>query len=132
MEKQELRNLLLDAFKELRKEEKFIARANFMCCQSCASYDIWESARKNYFKSRKRGYVYWHRQDEDDFWRSGTMFLAYGSFNEEKDEVEDDEVQMKSPLSCKDVGVKILLALAKRGVRVEWNGEDSQRIRVAV
>jgi hypothetical protein len=52
-------------------------------------------------------YVFYHSQDREDLRESGSCYLAFGGD-----------------------GHKIVKVLNEAGVRTEWNGSDSQRIRM--
>jgi hypothetical protein len=127
MTKIELRKKLLVAFRDLRKQS-ISARANFRCCNSCASYDIWELARDKWKVKPQLGYVFWHKQNEEDLWKRGSMHLAFGTFN---DNGRDGSPKMTSPLSSADVATKVILAFVKHGIRCEWDGDESKKIEVS-
>jgi hypothetical protein len=129
MTKDELREKLILAFKDIRKLG-IVARVNFKCCNSCASYDIWEMTRKNYKKKPKIGYVFWHKQNEEDLQRRGVLHLAYGTFNDFDD--RDVSPRMCSPLSSADVATKVILALVNHGIRCQWDGNEDHKIEVTV
>lgn len=115
---------VLLAFKDLRKEG-IIARANHMCCMTCASYDLGERLEKD---TKKIGAAYWHRQDEwphDELTKlgcrkdenDGTLMIRYfGS----KD-TDDD---------AREIGDKIVAALTKHGVKVKWDRDPNVTIQV--
>jgi len=117
------RKLVLEAFKNLRKQG-LIARANFLCCSNCAGSEI-ESYVSNLPEEkakRIKGCVFWHKQDEDDIWRHGEMYLAYGSIDSSK----HGEVG----LPTKEVGELVVRALKEQGLSVEWDGDPHVRILV--
>ena len=115
------RELVIDAFKELRSKG-FMARANYLCCQSCAGYALAEDAKKRIANGKTvNGVYFWHRQDEEDYEEFGHLFIAYG----------DVEVEGKTyGLSTEQVGLALVTALVKRGVHVQWNGNTNRRILV--
>ena len=55
------------AFRELRKEG-FIAKQNFMCCQTCAWAAIPEKEKK---------VVFYHRQDNDTLKSKNSCYIAW-------------------------------------------------------
>jgi hypothetical protein len=77
------RKAVLQAFKALRKEG-FIARANFMCCMSCACAEIATKVAAKGGDPGKTSYVFWHKQDEEyafpKRWgrKSGSLYLRWG------------------------------------------------------
>jgi hypothetical protein len=121
-EKMELKEKLKAAFKELRGNG-FLARCNFSCCQTCGSYDLSEKAKEIAEKKniRKRGYAFWHKQDEDRLWEHGSVHIAFSTFTKEDEGFNSD-------LSDADVAKEIILALVKQGIRCEWNGDINCRI----
>jgi len=117
-----MRQRLLEVFKELRKEG-FLARANFMCCQSCAGYDLAERATKLRDKGKViKGVVYWTRQDEEDLRRHNKVYLAYGPCDTGK--------YGTIGLPTKKVGEIVCRKLDKYKIPYEWNGDPSVRILV--
>lgn len=118
------RELLLDAFAALRKQG-FLAIANHMCCQGCASSDLNAKAIARAAKhgdGRAKGIVFWHRQDEEGWQESGGMYLAFSSATNDKD--------LDIGWSTVEVGKAVVLELVKRGVRAEWDGTTNHRIWV--
>jgi len=113
----ETRSKVVTAFRKLRSKG-FIARANYLCCQTCAGHAIGEELDKQIALGKKmNGYVFWHRQDEDSYWRTGVLFLAYGGAGE---------------TSTEKAGRTVVETLEACGLKVEWNGDIGQRIRVIV
>ena len=122
MTKSEVRSNILKAFAELRKEG-YLARANHLCCQNCAGYDLTEKAGKLVEKGKEvKGCVFWHSQDEDDWKSRGSMYLAFGDMNSTK--------HGKIGLSSKEVGENVVKKLKKFKVPFEWDGSSRTRIRV--
>jgi len=114
-----VRTNLLKAFKELRKEG-IVARANYMCCQSCGCAGIDEALVKN---PKKIGFTFWHHQDNEDLQNSGKVYLAYGIHaGDETDEECDKKVLL--------VANKIVDKLKEAGLIIEWNGNTNTRILV--
>ena len=127
--KKELREKLKQAFRDLRTQG-IMTRVNFRCCNTCAAYEIWEKARKNWEKDPKLGYAFWHAQNEEDLWERGRLHIAFGSFNDYCD--RKAPTPMSSPLSSADVGAKVILALVKQAIRCEWNGDENVKIEVMI
>ena len=111
----ETRRRVLIAFKQLRKENNLIARANYMCCTSCAGYQISEDLEAYELKGKpKAGHVFWNRQSEQSFQSTGEVYLQFSGTN-------DDTVE---------VGRIIAKTLRDNGIVVEWNETPTQCIRV--
>jgi len=122
MTKQETRSKVLDAFKELRKMG-FLARANFLCCQNCAGYDLTKRAVKLVNKGRDvKGCVFWHGRDEENYKNYGEWFLAFGQL--------ESDIKGNIGLPSKEVGEIVVKELKKRNVNVEWNGDPNTRIKI--
>ena len=117
MVRHEVRSNILKAFAHLRRKG-IIARANFLCCQNCAGYDITQIAIKQINKGKEvNGYVFWHGQDEESWQRNGSMYLAFGDIG-------------KIGLETTEVGKIVVEALKKYNVPYEWNGSAKTRIKV--
>lgn len=61
-----------------------------------------------------KGYVFFHRQDNESRVAGREFFLAYGGADS----------------SGLDVGMMVVGALASHGVRTEWDGDTNTRIKV--
>lgn len=117
-----MRNKLLEVFKELRKEG-FLARANFMCCRTCAGYDLACRAEKLYDQGKEiKGAVFWTRQDEQDFRRSNKMYIAYGPLGTKK--------HGTIGLPAETVGKILCEKLTKYNIPYNWDGNPNVRILV--
>lgn len=99
------------AFKELRKLG-IVARQNFMCCQSCG----WANISKDEPK-KTIGYAFYHAQDAERLKEDGKVNIAYDTANEKK-------------FTQEQIGIKVALALANNGLKVNWSGEKGMRIEV--
>lgn len=120
---QELKNKLRTAFAILRKNG-YIARMNFLCCQSCAGYALSEKAHELAERGKEiKGVVFYHKQDEENLQRSGECFLAFG------DITHDDK---KYGLSTKQVGKIASIILEEVGLQVDWDGTENTRIKVSL
>jgi hypothetical protein len=117
------RGMLVKAMEDLRKEG-LIARSNFMCCQTCAGYDIAQkvSDMTTEEAGKVNGCVYWHRQDEDDLRERGALYLAYGPLETTR--------HGTIGLPTEVVGRMVVKALEARGLTVKWNGNGNDRIWV--
>ncbi|MCX5396606.1 hypothetical protein [Streptomyces sp. NBC_00102] len=89
------------------------ARQNFTCCRSCGMSEVWaedESAR---------GFVFFHSQGTASAVSGHGLALYYGGF--------DDSEETTSA-----TGHEVATALRDAGLAVEWDGDPSKAIEVAV
>lgn len=70
----ELQNKLDKLFEAL-EQVGYFARQNFMCCQTCACYEIPESYSKKY--------VFYHEQDTENAISSNSLHLAWAGNGKE-------------------------------------------------
>jgi len=114
---------LKKAFKDLRKEDKLLARMNFLCCTTCAGYELATTAENLYEKGKKvNGCVFWNRQSHRSFLKEGELYLQYGPLHTEKFGIIG--------LDAKEVGKIVCKKLEKYGIEYEWNGDPDQAILV--
>ncbi|MFF5233529.1 DUF6891 domain-containing protein [Dactylosporangium sp. NPDC000521] len=90
-----------------------VAREDFACCQSCGTSEISAEVSKG---MPARGYVFYHGQDAERAAKSGTLWLAYGSFDEQT--------------GAARVGGEVVAALRGEGLEVDWTGDADQRIHI--
>lgn len=119
MELTHSREELLVVFKTLRKH-KLMARANYMCCGSCAGAGIHDDKQKS--KREYIGYVFWHNQDEEKlYWKKEPgVYLGFGSFEADENGSEN----------TKKIGDLIAEEFRKAGFELRWDGTGSSRIFV--
>lgn len=117
-DKAEIRERVRKAFVELRKKN-ILARMNFMCCQSCAGYQLGDDAKKR----NAKGWVFWHNQDEDSFQRNHTLFIAFTG-------VDESGAKPKKANKTVTIGRELYDALKAQGLYVDWNGSKDRRIEV--
>ena len=92
-----------------------IARGKFWCCQSCGCYAMSGIIEKRKAKGKEeKGYVFFHRQDNESRVAGSNFFLAYGG----------------ADLDAAAVGAMVVDALASHGVKTEWDGDIGRRIEV--
>jgi len=104
------------AFAEL-EAEGIVARQNFSCCQNCGHSEIGGVIAQA--EGPVDGYTFYHCQDTEGAVEGGFLYLAYGATR------DGDEAVVA-------VGRRIVAALERAGLTVEWNGSRSQRIGVHV
>jgi hypothetical protein len=122
MEKQKVRNNVLKAFAQLRKEG-YLAKANYLCCQTCAGYALTATAVKLVKAGKEiKGCVYWHKQDEKNFWKNGIFYLSFGPL--------DSKQHGKIGLPTIKVGKHVVAVLKQHSVKTEWDGTEYARIKV--
>jgi hypothetical protein len=105
---------LNELFKALRSEG-LVARQNFKCCGTCASYDLGLVLEE---KTDKKGCAYYHQQDTPGINR-GYVYIGYGG----RPDVEgcDDTIE---------VGRAISDTAGKLKIPVVWDGFSHSRIRL--
>lgn len=110
-------------FPELRKHG-LLARMNFECCSSCASYALYEDMKRINIQNNKKkkiiGSVFYNRQDEDHLKRTGIVYLKYMAANEDND---TDAVA---------IGMLIRTISERFNLQVTWDGTSSRAILVSV
>ena len=118
---------LKDAFALLRKEG-LIAKQNFSCCGSCASYEIGEQARKRAKKFGKypKGCVFYNRQSTQGMYETGTVYLSYSGF-----ETRNGKLR-KECLSDTEIGELIVDKMSEVGLATDWNGDPAKCVMVDV
>ena len=97
---------LYAAFRELRKDG-IDARANFMCCSSCAVAAL--------DKSDGNGGVYWHAQANDFFNERGYVHIGF---------VGDCDHEQRG------VALRLVSTLKDYGLDVEWDGDLGSKVVV--
>lgn len=123
MTRNEVRSNILKAFAHLRRKG-IIARANFLCCQNCAGYDITQIAVKQINEGKEvNGCVFWHGQDEENWQSRGSMYLAFG-------DMDSGELGRKIGLETTEVGKIVVSALKQFNIPYEWDGKGTTRIKV--
>jgi len=107
----EVREKVKEVFKVLRKHG-FIARMNFLCCSTCASYELGERLNTS---CDKKFVAYWHNQDEERYRETGHLHIRYFS---------------KEGESIKEAGKDIIMLLKLAGVVYRWDGNTRRTIEV--
>jgi len=112
------RERLRDAFKELRQQD-IIARMNFLCCQSCGCYELAEQCEDK----NKRGYVFWHHQDEEHAQETGEYWIAFGGADGTLTPPEKGD-------STENIAKDLIVALVRNGLKIKWSGSVDTRVKV--
>src|SRR5262249_19629581 len=102
------------AFADL-ESEGIVARQNFTCCQNCGHYEIGDEIARA--EGPVDGYVFYHAQDTEGAVDGSFLFLAFGATQGGDGAVEA-------------VGRRIVAALERAGLTVDWDGTRSRRIGV--
>jgi len=98
------------------KNHNIVAKEAYTCCQNCGCVKI------SKYSDRYDGYCFYHDQDFQCAKETGRLWLAYGNF-ETDDSENDNEIS-------KQIGETIVKVLKSFNLKVEWNGDPSQRILV--
>jgi hypothetical protein len=111
------------AFREL-DAAGIVARQNFACCQNCGTAEIGGQVAPDQ-TGDVRGYAFYHEQDTERAYESGSLFLSYGGFFSEPEITAD-------PAPMAAVGQEVVATLRRHGLAVAWNGDVNKRIHVAL
>lgn len=113
------------AFAALRKDHFMLARMAHLCCMSCASSDLYDTAQKRREKGYKlySGVVYFHRQDDESFWASGYLMIRFMGKH-------DPEDSLAYP--TQKVAELVIKALKDQGLEAKWDGNTDRCIEVKV
>ena len=126
---------LRQAFGEL-ESDGVVARMNFTCCQTCGHAEIGDERSDGSW-----GYTFFHEQDAEQLQPGGSdLFLAFGAFGpvptldpalveraHDGDDAARQEAITQSELT---VARRVVSALERHGLRVDWDGTNAKRIRV--
>lgn len=122
------------AFTELA-EHGVIARADFTCCGTCGSAEIFDERDDSRVW---RGYIFFHTQDTDAIFTERTTYLNYGIFLpayfeqaewEAKSDAEAEEAYRVTTLSL--MNDEVIPLLRRHGITVDWDGDLATRIRLS-
>ncbi|MFQ5801391.1 MAG: hypothetical protein ACE5JQ_00670 [Candidatus Methylomirabilales bacterium] len=106
------RQLLLKAFKKLEKKG-LIARANFMCCTTCASNGVaWDAEITGV-----KGGVYWHAQDEESLGQRNELHIGFAAAGFDSG-------------NTAEVGKILAETLTEEGLDVIWDGDPNKKVLV--
>ena len=118
------KELLKKAFADLRKQG-ILAKQNYMCCMGCASGALGEEIKKANKETPNKymGGAYYHQQDAETLRESGFCHIGYGCAPDTKFDNE---------LMALTVGQAVKMTLERYGLKVEWDGDTSERICVSI
>lgn len=126
MDSYEFKARLTRAFKAMR-QEGLIARQNYLCCRSCAGYDLGTRVSKMTDEERVafKGAAFYTQQDGSGMHerRFQGLYIGYGQVGchgHEKD----------YGLPTVEVGHVVKRCLEAQGLEVEWDGDEASRIWV--
>lgn len=96
------------AFQHLANH-KVLVRKHYLCCQSCGVASINEE------RTDENGFVFFHAQDTESALYTNHLYLSYDSFGD---------------YPAMQIGLQIVDAFEKYGLRTCWNQNVSTRIKV--
>lgn len=119
------------AFEELNANG-VVARADFSCCGTCASGEIWDERDDS---RHWKGYVYFHQQDTSRLVEDGTTYIGYGAFPpEDFDEATYDALSDDAKADVYTADVTRLLddvvfpIFRRHGIEPEWDRDLGTRV----
>jgi hypothetical protein len=118
------RGLLKLAFAELRKQG-FVARMNFACCGSCASYEIGVWLEERGRNPDEADAVYWHRQSDDAFNKHG--ILTVGHLDQDTGRPQSLYVHHSGRTQ---LAVDTINSYGDFGIQAYWDGDTNRCIEV--
>lgn len=101
------------AFKTLGKAN-ILAKANYRCCNGCASAGLEEAAARA--DKPLLGAAYWHEQADDHLADGGDLWVGY--------------FDLHGGERTAAVGEAVAAALRAEGLTVEWDGDGGKKICV--
>lgn len=117
----EFKDKVLEAFTKIRKYHIY-ARTNFMCCRSCAGYDLHTKAKDH---PEIIGCVFYCKQSEERLKGTpvgkGDLYLSFGA----------TDAGEKSGLTTIDIGKLLVVCLQDAGLHPEWDGTANKSIYVS-
>lgn len=131
------------AFQKLQ-EQDIIARQHFSCCNSCGHRQIETDGIKLMMRGqKKRGYVFYHKDDTERAARSGLLYLTFGAFSEPdpsyasetsgaRQNSQRDQLQGSQLDRNQAIGEILQETLASEGLEVSWSGSALHRISVTL
>jgi len=99
------------------EQEGIVGRQNFACCLNCGIAEIRDEIEAAKKQGQPVGYVFYHMQDTEHAAEDGNLHLAYGSVEE-------------GDKAAKAIGGRVVEALRREGLDVEWDGDSKNRILV--
>lgn len=115
------------AFATLRKKG-YIAKMNFMCCSSCAWYEIGGKALSGHQRSdieEPKKAVFYNKQSHESAFREKSRGWSTKSRRYISMMLQNDLC-----LQWSGDAKEIIAALEAEGLKVEWNGTDQNTINV--
>jgi hypothetical protein len=116
----------LDAAFKCLRGTGLLARQSFMCCSSCAGYQMALDAKKlDDAGKAPTGCVFYHKQDAENLREGQDFYLAFGQITHYGDEGKQTHYGDTAA-----VGKLVVDVLSRHGVKTEWDGNPNTRIKV--
>lgn len=117
-------------FADLEKRG-IIARADFWCCNSCASSAMLNRELPSYQarvgpEHQPIGYVFFHEQSTDSANQGHSLHLLHGSISEADDAADTEQVERDQAL----VAQIVVEEFREHGFEIDWNGDLGRTIEV--
>jgi hypothetical protein len=112
----------LDKAFEMMSAAGLLAEQNFMCCGSCAGYELSTQAATILKEEDRRvaGCVFYHGQDAENRNHGNDFYLRYGPLHTTEHGTIGE--------STEAVGCMVIGALTLAGVEHEWDGDPNHAI----
>lgn len=122
--------------------DAFVARMNFTCCPTCGHSEIGDECSDG-----EHSYVFFHSQDAERLSEpDATLYLAFGYFDDHPDldrglveaARRSDDLDLEARAAAEHerveaaVGARIVDALRREGMTVDWDGTCRSRPAVSI
>lgn len=117
----------LDAAFKVMRGVGLLARQSFLCCSSCAGYQMALDAKAAADKGNPpKGCCFYHKQDAENLREGQDFYLAFGVVEYHG----DGGAKTVYGEDTAAIGRQVVEILNRHGVRTEWDGSENTRIKV--
>ncbi|MDH6575036.1 hypothetical protein [Kitasatospora sp. MAP5-34] len=115
---------LAEAFDAL-EAQGIVAEMDFTCCARCGYAEIGAEGDED-----SHGFVFFHEQDTERAAAGEGLTLRYGAFKAEEGADETGASDEETAEETAAIGRAVVAALAKAGLRTQWDGSPDEVIVV--